>query len=1227
MLSKPFHPPAKKRLLLYDVIDEGEIESRSAKRSTVAAAATQFSIRDVVEGESETDEDNSASENEDTKAARKYLQNIKPGQFDFTITPKASGGLGSVTVVARTERDDKVPRRPIQQSTKPGQFNIRPVTLSQLRARAPAAHTSKLQRNASDWDDDSESPSLVASSDSDSDTPRPARNGRRNVLPSKDAVAKGKQTETNKDVAAKSKRTAPDELPDLSDSSEEEETPEVREARKFLRNVKPGDFNFNSRNTKDSSAACDDEDPPPDGTDEDSDQLRDKRYVQRGCCSWAHEAHEECGPALKDLEDDDFDDDGSEDDDDQDDPGACSDQEEFVMPTFARPTRIRLPKPSSRLLAPGRIDRKEDISTKRWSVVPCGEELPGWCRVTDTKTAYSHCVPRARVKKTMLLLDSDTIADTTNPTKCNCTCKQKCYELMTGKEILSLRKTVAELPNQVAVTNYLMNNIRRDGGLKVKGATACRGYYAKLHEVSQGKIFKANQLAKNGDVAVSGRAQSLVPREAKQTVHAVTFWTIWFDEFCQQPNYEVRLFPVNQTYKEIYKQYFLPWWAHQGHPKSERPAERTWQNARHLPQFEDVQRRAKHFHCRCTVCATLQKQSMAAFANAESLAVWQRDRRLHYAAIVAWRQLESHLNALAIQTPSDMILLSYDDTEFMTFPNMTNRPLKNMGNTGFRAIPWLLTNHGTRKREYVYMPYGKWKKGANRILTQIHATLSAIKGDPTNKQHTARRLVLIADNASENKNKEILAYIADLVLNNWFDSVELIFGEVGHTHNGNDATHKDHNVNVANHEAGDLGHFVSNYQKVWSNPDTRPRASILNTMFNWVEYYKRPESGMRALSGATKTQYDQYAVRAFKASRGPDKKVDLMFKMDPATEKDWRGNDGHYGSAGFCILELGPTRGVPLVKKCQKITCEGMVYAEKILTLGNLLEPFGLAASCKANYDAASTFNVPMTSQVEHVTPVGKWGPLFTTGSSKENQGYVRLLEKVWWPHPETESPTVWALPENTRELATSLKFHFSGDQALIDDRPLSYMRYVGEKVQDAPIYNHPNNEKRREVEPVNLVSRNKSSSKGRWVGEVEATRTWVIDFKHCKVREFAVVHVTNKKTKVNSIELYKIKNKNEDNQTFQGSMYQCSAVQSTDKCLTGIWHALTGKAGKKLETIQNTSVIDYFPKLIGTKSTKLPKGPVNAVKERCIYKDEMSDVEPESGEESESEENEDAIE
>ena len=83
--------------------------------------------------------------------------------------------------------------------------------------------------------------------------------------------------------------------------------------------------------------------------------------------------------------------------------------------------------------------------------------------------------------------------------------------------------------------------------------------------------------------------------------------------------------------------------------------------------------------------------------------------------------------------------------------------------------------------------------------------------------------------------------------------------------------------------------------------------------------------------------------------------------------------------------------------------------------------------------------------------------------------------------------------------------------------------------------------------------------------------------------------------------------------------MYVCAALQSTDKCITGIWHPTTGK-GAKEETILNTNVIDYFEKLIGPKGTKLPKAAVNAVKERGIYKVEESGDEEESQSTSESE-------
>ena len=72
--------------------------------------------------------------------------------------------------------------------------------------------------------------------------------------------------------------------------------------------------------------------------------------------------------------------------------------------------------------------------------------------------------------------------------------------------------------------------------------------------------------------------------------------------------------------------------------------------------------------------------------------------------------------------------------------------------------------------------------------------------------------MLIADNATENKNNQVLAFFVDMVSRGWLDEVELLFGEPGHTHNGGDAVHKIHNVGVGNATSSDLGHFVSQYK-------------------------------------------------------------------------------------------------------------------------------------------------------------------------------------------------------------------------------------------------------------------------------------------------------------------------------------------------------------------------------------------------------------------------------
>jgi hypothetical protein len=44
----------------------------------------------------------------------------------------------------------------------------------------------------------------------------------------------------------------------------------------------------------------------------------------------------------------------------------------------------------------------------------------------------------------------------------------------------------------------------------------------------------------------------------------------------------------------------------------------------------------------------------------------------------------------------------------------------------------------------------------------------------------------MADNYNENKNNTVFAFCSELVMRGWFHTVELFYGPVGHTHNGND---------------------------------------------------------------------------------------------------------------------------------------------------------------------------------------------------------------------------------------------------------------------------------------------------------------------------------------------------------------------------------------------------------------------------------------------------------
>jgi hypothetical protein len=915
---------------------------------------------------------------------------------------------------------------------------------------------------------------------------------------------------------------------------------------------------------------------------------------------------EKAAQIFKDNDDDSEDETEHESDDDSDDDGSDydSDPEAFVVPE--PPSRKREPKPSKRMLEAGRPARSvDDMDARHWKIEVC-PNAAGFFKLTEARTGHTYVVPKARSRKAMQMLNPDDVSSCTSEVENKCKCNRKCHEILKNKDIAAYRQDLLQAPNEQELTMRLADIVRRNNcEFHLGGTRVCRSYYSQVCDVGGNKLDKIRQLAElgSGATCIAKGPRTVKPTKDLQTVHAKTFWRWFFDNFSQKPNEKIRLFPVNQTYTQIWENFFEEWWTKSKLPAEQKPAQRTWINARQHKDFDDVQRRPKHFHCRCTTCAALQERDTASWRNAEERAKHERDKRLHYASVRAWRELETSVTAQARQDPGGTILLYYDDTEACGFPHMTNRPLKNMPKSRFYVVPWLLMNKGVGTQEYVYMPKKKWSKGANRIITQLHAYISSIKSDPTNIQHKARRLILIADNYSENKNNTLLAWMSDLVANKWFDDVECLFGEVGHTHSGDDATHNIHNNPCGNHESADLGQFIFNYGKTFSE-STCPRAHVLDVVYDWTSYYKPFMNP--SLSGFSKTQNDVYSTRGFRASRAKDNTVHLQWKVDPAMDKEWRGKDGYPG-LGFYLLKKASTGFPELV--APKLDLMQKPGLKELLSHGNYLMEYGVHKAAKFNADCAEHGVIPIARELETSTPTGQWGPLVLIGSNENALGSVRFIRRIWWPGDQNEATNIWSLPPSTLERATSLEYHFSGDEALLNNRPLPYIRQGKVPPQQSGTWNHPGNVERRKKDPLLLSLAGGADGKNSGDPRPEQAGNWdkdgskdvfVVDFKLCKKNFIAVMLCQDKNTKKNFIEVAKIMSVDKDNKTFEGKKLRCTKDANSDECLKK--NAAWNEHGKKIDTCQGFSVIMYVPKL--NKGKQLPAVAINAIMERAVFEE-----------------------
>ena len=559
------------------------------------------------------------------------------------------------------------------------------------------------------------------------------------------------------------------------------------------------------------------------------------------------------------------------------------------------------------------------IDSARWNITKHSTD-PTLLRLCSKKTSGSvYTVAASRAGKAAKYLDPEQAAEVLAKDCCSKACTGK----ITRQELMDERiQFFTTTTSEEDASNYILRTLRHDQGeMKIASKKVCRDVYTAVYGISRGKLTNIQTARKHGP---QGRLSSLrgkgklqrslsgTPEENQKGVkveQCVAFWTNFF-LLCQRPRPKLRLFPVNKSYQMIYKEYFVPWFQKTYPDSTNVPSVGTLKRARRHHNFDDVKRRVKHYHCRCATCAALQAQRLKAFKNGDDEAKYKKDFELHNLCVWTWRDLEIYWKGVSVSSPQTTAMLSFDDTGKVGLPLFTKREYKNLGSSRQYWTPFLLYDHGAGTRDYVYTPTGRFHKGGNRYCTLLFIAVLRIKNNPAHPSHTARRLVLVADNYSENKNNTLFQFWAHMITCGWFDEVILLFGPVGHTHFWLDQMHGVHNNELCNNTIGDLGHLVSFYPYAWTDPKKRPSASVMDAQFDWDNYYKPHGNN---ISGFTKTAGNPQVGGAFRLKRTGQRTVELHFKRD-AVDRDWLGQDGKAGSSGFHVLRARP-RGRPTTLK------------------------------------------------------------------------------------------------------------------------------------------------------------------------------------------------------------------------------------------------------------------------------------------------------------------------
>ena len=226
----------------------------------------------------------------------------------------------------------------------------------------------------------------------------------------------------------------------------------------------------------------------------------------------------------------------------------------------------------------------------------------------------------------------------------------------------------------------------------------------------------------------------------------------------------------------------------------------------------------------------------------------------------------------------------------------------------------------------------------------------------------------MADNYSENKNNILFVFLAEMVHRGWFDTIEMYFGPVGHTHNGCDAVHYVHNQIAGNNTCLTLADLWATFPSAWHDEHKRPQPVVLDQLYDWVSHYSQCS---RPVSFFTRTPTQQSYVRAFKFAKR-NGRVEMRIKGDP-THPIWCGDKGIETADGLYVLNNVPLR-VPEVLPPQHCSLEPRLVADiNSVATRKVCESYNMMANHAWLLQWATTGVIPLMNEGCRSSHGGVW--------------------------------------------------------------------------------------------------------------------------------------------------------------------------------------------------------------------------------------------------------------